>query len=136
MFRFAFGEDEQRDTQPAETDTESPSPKPLSAGRIPLVLPVGETTVKESSSSQIVVDIDGVRFELGTAKDTVPVKPGVYEGGLELWECALDLARYLERHRSREALGRRVIELGCGRGKCRAATDSPFASACRFDAAM
>lgn len=124
MFRFAFGEDGQRDTRAAETDTGAPSSKPISARRIPVDSPVSETTLKENSSAHVVVDIDGVRFDLGAAEETVPVQPGIYEGGLELWECALDLARYLERHQSREACGRRAIELGCGRGKCGVATDS------------
>ena len=40
---------------------------------------------------------------------------GVYEGGIKIWECALDLAAFLL---SDNALcsGRRVIELGCGVG--------------------
>lgn len=40
---------------------------------------------------------------------------GVYEGGMKIWECALDLATFLL---SDNALcsGRRVMELGCGVG--------------------
>lgn len=38
---------------------------------------------------------------------------GVYEGGLKLWECSIDLARFLIDNR--ESLkGKRVLELGCG----------------------
>ncbi|KAF8260313.1 hypothetical protein EI94DRAFT_1780502 [Lactarius quietus] len=39
--------------------------------------------------------------------------PGVYEGGLKTWECALDLAAYVEREVER-VRGLRVLELGCG----------------------
>lgn len=45
---------------------------------------------------------------------TSDVQTGVYEGGFKLWECAVDLVRYM-----REAPGpapARVLELGCGHG--------------------
>ncbi|KAH9988825.1 hypothetical protein BJV74DRAFT_773312, partial [Russula compacta] len=45
--------------------------------------------------------------------------PGAYEGGLKTWECALDLAAYLDRDvlgaaAGRRVRGQRVLELGCG----------------------
>ena len=40
--------------------------------------------------------------------------PGIYEGGLKIWECAVDLARLLERE---DIDGKCVLELGCGAGK-------------------
>ena len=45
--------------------------------------------------------------------------PGVYEGGLKIWECAFDLVRYLARPASETGIwlrGSRVLELGCGAG--------------------
>jgi predicted nicotinamide N-methyase len=43
------------------------------------------------------------------------IKPGLYEGGLKVWECALDLIRhFLGEDKSFEGL--RVMELGCGHG--------------------
>ena len=41
------------------------------------------------------------------------VKSGIYEGGYQLWECTLDLLRFLEKHSFN---GKTVFELGCGRG--------------------
>lgn len=41
--------------------------------------------------------------------------PGVYEGGLKVWECAFDLVRYLLES-DLDFLGKRVLELGCGSG--------------------
>ena len=38
---------------------------------------------------------------------------GVYEGGLKIWECSLDLVDYVFANRSLVA-GKRVFELGCG----------------------
>lgn len=44
-----------------------------------------------------------------------------FAGGFKLWECALDLARYLWESAGPKAMetklqGQRVIELGCGHG--------------------
>ncbi|KAH7668134.1 Nicotinamide N-methyltransferase-like, partial [Aphelenchoides avenae] len=42
---------------------------------------------------------------------------GVYEGGLKLWECAVDLCNYIEENAGTLNLsGKRVLELGCGAG--------------------
>ena len=41
------------------------------------------------------------------------VEAGVYEGGRELWECAIDLVEWLAAHRRPSGT---VLELGCGRG--------------------
>ena len=41
--------------------------------------------------------------------------PGVYEGGLKVWECALDLVEYLAES-DIDFSGMRVLELGCGAG--------------------
>ncbi|KAF4563751.1 hypothetical protein EYR36_002992 [Pleurotus pulmonarius] len=40
--------------------------------------------------------------------------PGVYEGGLKTWECALDLVDYLENDGARRPTGKVILELGCG----------------------
>ena len=41
---------------------------------------------------------------------------GVYEGGMKIWECAIDLATFLLTNKTSRCLGKRVIELGCGVG--------------------
>ena len=41
--------------------------------------------------------------------------PGVYEGGLKVWECAFDLVEYLAESEI-DFSGVRVLELGCGAG--------------------
>ena len=41
--------------------------------------------------------------------------PGVYEGGLKVWECAFDLVEYLA-NSDIHFSGKRVLELGCGAG--------------------
>lgn len=47
-----------------------------------------------------------------TASD---LQTGVYEGGFKLWECSLDLVRFVERLPG-FTMPRRVLELGCGHG--------------------
>ena len=43
--------------------------------------------------------------------------PGVYEGGMKVWECAHDLVNYLASEKlQRELHGSRVLDLGCGVG--------------------
>ena len=41
------------------------------------------------------------------------MEAGVYEGGRELWECAIDLVEWLAANRRPSGA---VLELGCGRG--------------------
>lgn len=41
--------------------------------------------------------------------------PGVYEGGLKLWECALDLVHFLSES-NLNFHGMKILELGCGIG--------------------
>jgi len=41
--------------------------------------------------------------------------PGVYEGGLKVWECSLDLVQFLS-ERDVDFTGMRILELGCGTG--------------------
>ncbi|GBG27603.1 Histidine protein methyltransferase 1-like [Hondaea fermentalgiana] len=48
------------------------------------------------------------------AKD---VEPGLYEGGLKLWECTLDLLRFMSTNTEQwVAPGKLVLDLGCGQG--------------------
>lgn len=41
--------------------------------------------------------------------------PGVYEGGLKIWECTFDLLTYFSKAKVRFA-GQKVLDLGCGSG--------------------
>ena len=42
--------------------------------------------------------------------------PGIYEGGMKIWECAHDLIEYLATESAISLCGRSVLELGCGVG--------------------
>lgn len=67
--------------------------------------PIG---IDNSESDDILQDIESRNTDL---------VPGVYEGGLKVWECSIDLCRYLAIHWE-EILpsGGKVLELGCGHG--------------------
>ncbi|KAH9059503.1 hypothetical protein EDB87DRAFT_1621235 [Lactarius vividus] len=82
----------------------------------PFVLPANGTTLVRR-------DLFDARFQLlaqgrdeqAALVDTpADLVPGVYEGGLKTWECALDLAAYLDRDVLGAQAGLRVLELGCG----------------------
>lgn len=61
------------------------------------------------------VEAGGEAFELAAGGEASRVvEAGVYEGGCELWECALDLVEWLAAHRV--VSGATILELGCGRG--------------------
>lgn len=38
---------------------------------------------------------------------------GVYEGGFKVWECAVDLVKYLNQNNI-DLKGKKVLDLGCG----------------------
>lgn len=50
---------------------------------------------------------------LSSSTDLVP---GVYEGGLKIWECSQDLAEWLHQTKGDKLAGLKVLELGCGAG--------------------
>jgi hypothetical protein len=51
--------------------------------------------------------------ELGEVVERSDLTPGVYEGGLKLWEGSMDLVEFLVKHQV-SLSGMRVMELGCG----------------------
>ena len=63
----------------------------------------------DSTFDKILHDIDHQKTD---------IIPGVYEGGLQVWECSLDLCYYLARHFDEIFANNAtsVLELGCGHG--------------------
>jgi predicted nicotinamide N-methyase len=55
---------------------------------------------------------DSIASSLQMQSDLIP---GVYEGGLKVWECAADLSNYLIAQGG-ELRGKHVLEVGCGAG--------------------
>jgi len=42
--------------------------------------------------------------------------PGIYEGGFKVWECSLDLAKFIAGQADEQWRGLTVLEIGCGHG--------------------
>ncbi|KAI9444081.1 hypothetical protein H4582DRAFT_1919155 [Lactarius indigo] len=95
---------------------------------LPEALSYSPLTLPTSGPTLVRRDLFDARFQLlaqGRDEQAALVDapadlvPGVYEGGLKTWECALDLAAYLDRdvlgaQAGRRVRGLRVLELGCG----------------------
>ena len=111
-FKFDFGGDS---SAPASSAEASPAPagvlRPIT--RVPLM---EEGVALGREDTRFCVAVGGDDFELLTSRSTKVVEAGVYEGGAELWECALDLASYLEAGDVDRWRGGSALELGCGRG--------------------
>ena len=89
---------------PADADAASATSRPIT--RI--------AAVQATAAVTRVVEAGGERFDLTVeAESSQVVEAGVYEGGRELWECAIDLVEWLAAHRRPSGT---VLELGCGRG--------------------
>jgi len=52
---------------------------------------------------------------LGGKHNDSDLVSGVYEGGLKIWECSIDLVHFICKHPDTFA-GKNVLELGCGQG--------------------
>lgn len=56
---------------------------------------------------------DGILQDIN--RQNTDLLPGVYEGGLKVWECSIDLCRHLALHCDELlAEGSKILELGCG----------------------
>ena len=57
--------------------------------------------------------------------------PGVYEGGYKLWECTLDLLKYMSDNEL-NLTGKTVMDMGCGHGLLGIAAMKSGADCCYF----
>lgn len=63
------------------------------------------------------IGVVNVNANADTSQNNAPTDlvPGEYEGGFKVWECSIDLSRYIAKE-GVLAPGMRVMELGCGQG--------------------
>lgn len=59
--------------------------------------------------------VESVAGVMANVPEGVDLVPGVYEGGLKVWESSVDLVRHLRQHSAMRP-HHRVLELGCGHG--------------------
>lgn len=95
----------------------SPRPAAGQLSALPEALSYSPLTLPTSDPTLVRRDLFDARFQLlaeGRDEQAALVDapadlvPGVYEGGLKTWECALDLATYLDRDVLGAQAGRRV----------------------------
>ncbi|XP_067142268.1 histidine protein methyltransferase 1 homolog [Centruroides vittatus] len=76
-------------------------------------LRVGDCFLSYISSEDIQSDtLDTIQL---ANKDHSDLIPGIYEGGLKIWECTLDLINYLQENDIVKK-GMNILDLGCGAG--------------------
>ena len=74
-----------------------------------------KSLVLENGNSLRFVTVPNSLALASPALEGTDLESGVYEGGLKVWDCSLDLVRFVG---ARPGLtrGKRVLELGCGQG--------------------
>lgn len=75
---------------------------------------LSESTGQQQQQPPSPFTLQYVRETSTTTTTTSDLIPGVYEGGLKVWECSIDLCQYLESHDLK--VDGHVLELGCGHG--------------------
>ncbi|XP_023240637.1 histidine protein methyltransferase 1 homolog isoform X2 [Centruroides sculpturatus] len=76
-------------------------------------LKIGDCFLSYISSEDIQSDtLDTIQLASKNHSDLIP---GIYEGGLKIWECTLDLINYLQENDIVKK-GMNILDLGCGAG--------------------
>ena len=114
MFKFGFG----------DTTKANSHPENVGQAEKPRTRPPHIVEIKHADVSNCEIDVLEIGPNLSLRKSTagVPVSlsksgadvvAGVYEGGFKLWECAVDLVRYIEKNKLNAS---NVLEIGAGHG--------------------
>ena len=113
-FRFDFGAADNA-TDASDAAVAAPAAAGIDAASAAPQRPITRIAAVQATAAETrVVEAGGERFDLTVeAESSQVVEAGVYEGGRELWECAIDLVEWLAAHRRPSGT---VLELGCGRG--------------------
>ncbi|RXN01594.1 Histidine protein methyltransferase 1-like [Acipenser ruthenus] len=83
----------------------------FSLGTLPPIHYLNESVLEQTASER--ADREMILSQnIGSHSDLIS---GVYEGGLHIWECTIDLLEYLESV-GETFSGKRVLDLGCGAG--------------------
>ena len=113
-FRFDFGAADNA-TDASDAAVAAPAAAGIDAASAAPQRPITRIAAVQATAAETrVVEAGSERFDLTVeAESSQVVEAGVYEGGRELWECAIDLVEWLAAHRRPSGT---VLELGCGRG--------------------
>ncbi|KAG7270069.1 hypothetical protein CRUP_012070 [Coryphaenoides rupestris] len=83
----------------------------VTVGALPPLLFLNETVLEKTASERE----DEERILSRTADQRSDLIPGVYEGGLKVWECTYDLLEWVDSDGETFG-GKSVLDLGCGAG--------------------
>ncbi|XP_040905924.1 histidine protein methyltransferase 1 homolog [Toxotes jaculatrix] len=86
-------------------------PETVTIGTLPPLHFLNETVFEKTASERE----DGEKILSRTAEKKSDLIPGVYEGGLKVWECTYDLLELIEKDGETFG-GKAVLDLGCGAG--------------------
>ncbi|XP_029376789.1 histidine protein methyltransferase 1 homolog [Echeneis naucrates] len=83
----------------------------ITIGSLPPLHFLNETVFEKTAAERV----DGEKILSRTVEQRSDLIPGVYEGGLKVWECTYDLLEQIEK--TGETFGgKAVLDLGCGAG--------------------
>ena len=131
MFQFNFQADDQGDegmggasaAEPADGPaTDAPAEifgMPSAAAVVELMRTIAPASQQISPTLAMAVSEPMSVGALDRIVQTTDIDTGVYEGGLKVWECSVDLVRFLQASNyfvSRPGGCDSVMELGCGHG--------------------
>ncbi|KAI4877625.1 hypothetical protein NFI96_022977 [Prochilodus magdalenae] len=91
--------------------TESSVTETVNIGSLPPLYYLNESVFEQTAPERE----DDESILLQTAALNTDLIPGVYEGGLKIWECTYDLLEYVD-DEGETFSGKRVLDLGCGAG--------------------
>lgn len=132
MFAFNFANDPDTD-EAEEVQTVAEDEVELKQAQ-EILVNLQQVHAQELRYRVVVMDLDGFQIKYpdtsdveneiaSTATSTAQAAlaqsdlvPNFYEGGMKVWECSLDLVRYMVGHPSVVAPQSRVFEIGCGAG--------------------
>ncbi|XP_071336813.1 histidine protein methyltransferase 1 homolog isoform X2 [Trachinotus anak] len=83
----------------------------VTIGTLPTLHFLNETVFEKTASERE----DGEKILSRTVEQRSDLIPGVYEGGLKVWECTYDLLELIEKDGETFG-GKAVLDLGCGAG--------------------
>mmetsp|Transcript_6546 Transcript_6546/g.11529 ORF Transcript_6546/g.11529 Transcript_6546/m.11529 type:complete len:275 (-) Transcript_6546:5825-6649(-) len=126
MFKFDFFKDGDNAAQDREAERSRDGNEVQPAKKLELHrgdLEAGDRMLRIEVGHNVSIDIVqtmNTKLEDEGMQDVVEktdVQKGVYEGGFKLWECSIDVARYLESEGSSFMHSSKlVLDLGCGHG--------------------
>ena len=117
MFKFNFNQEDSDEKLDLQNETEKGDAKKCIEHKLKVDYDIAEQNVMETEGLRHVISAEAVKKiqekpeYLSEKSDLVK---NVYEGGLKIWECSIDLVQYLKNNQISLNKSLKVLELGCG----------------------